>query len=97
MLALSGFSCCTISTTVGMACEARSGLKLSFLPLRQGATTVGMACEARSGLKLGFPIGSVVTCVVGMACEARSGLKPSFRPLLCFKPALGWPVKPVRD
>ncbi|SRR6266566_3335866 len=60
---------------VGMAWEARSGLKLIGLHAYRRKESVGMAWEARSGLK---PVAAAIAkqkINVGMAWEARSGLK----------------------
>src|SRR5205823_9392804 len=66
---------------VGMACGARSGLKLYGTPSIQSTPVrVGMACGARSGLKLyGTPSIQSTPVRVGMACGARWGLN-----LYCF-------------
>src|SRR6266568_4513848 len=65
------------SCAVGMAWEARSGLKLIVLVFFPGRILiVGMAWEARSGLKPGGPKPKPSGTRVGMAWEARSGLKP---------------------
>ncbi len=64
---------------VGMAWEARSGLKLLPFPRFYDGQYmhVGMAWEARSGLKrLHSYIQDSLILYVGMAWEARSGLKP---------------------
>src|SRR6266480_1731265 len=69
---------------VGMAWEARSGLKLINDFATRYVFFVGMAWEARSGLKLGLTESRTSSSsAVGMAWEARSGLKLLICELLC--------------
>ncbi len=68
---------------VGMAWEARSGLKQTGLIGSPPRIFVGMAWEARSGLKQrSYKVGHD-RLSVGMAWEARSGLKHTEKPTTC--------------